>query len=110
MKRVITWIIINSAYSLILYLALFKGIEGAGNVASFIAWISGIITFLAAISSGVREMARARGRSVPAALSITIGVTWIVSLLWFGWWWTATALVINELFEAAIYNEDEAKP
>ncbi|MCW1921293.1 hypothetical protein OKA05_01940 [Luteolibacter arcticus] len=106
LKRVLRWMLSNAALGLLVWLAV-NNVTGAGRLLSFVTWFFAVLIFLIAANNEAKEKLRLRGRSLPAWLSHGVGYTMVFVLVWHGWGFTAFALVICELSEAAIYDGGE---
>lgn len=90
------------------WLAVFENNTGATRTLIFLAWFFAGVTFFAFNVQEIRLKARSKGRTMPKALCVSTGYAFILFFVWFGWWGTAVALLINEMFTQGIYDGEEA--
>ena len=96
MSRILYWLAVNGVFAASLYLGLERGIEGAANVAQFMAWWSFAMAILAAFKSDkVVEAIREKPSSVPRWVDVTFDVAATLVLVWHAWWWTGLAYGIH---------------
>lgn len=80
------WVLINGLLGICLYFGYVEEVEGAKNIALFIAWlaiVSNILMFFIDSDKMVLQM-KEEGRSVPSFISITYSLLVTGFLLWFG--------------------------
>lgn len=106
MNRLIKWFALNTIFALCLYFGLYENIDGARNVAIFIAWFCFSVS-LFALHEDVINSIKSKGRSVPVFVDVTFDLSVIFALVWSGWIITAIAYVIHAMI---IFSAHEKEP
>ena len=95
-KRVLVWTLYNTALFVLAYVALVMDIQGATNVLIATAWLLCVSSFATYVPEAVRQNHTKR-RAVPEWLDTMSNVGLTGVLVWYGWWFTAIALVIHHI-------------
>lgn len=108
--RLFRWIIINLIFVISLYLGLFLGIEGAKNVALFMAWFSilaSIFTLHEDVQEAFRKVFKKSGRTTPKSLNIAFDVCVIGAFVWAGFIFTGAAYLVHFILIEALWDRLE---
>jgi hypothetical protein len=65
------------------------------------------MSILAFFNDSVTKKVAAEGRSIPSWFSHGMGMFFISTLVWHGWFFTAIAFLISELIEYAIFYPEK---
>ena len=102
-KRRISWIGLTLAFYSCLYLAFFENIMGAVNLAIIYTWyqflVNGIMVVLVTQDENTRLSTRKAGWVFPPIVSILIDLIIILSMFWFGWFFTGIISFCQMFFE-----------
>ena len=104
MRRVVKWVIVNTAMLLLLWAGLVQGIEGARNIALFLVWLS-FFTSLACFSDKLIAEVGTRGRSVPRIVDAIFDVTVLSMLVWHGCFVSGIAYAIHMVAMDRMWSE-----
>jgi hypothetical protein len=105
--RFVRWSIINAAFGVCVYYALFQSIEWCDNIMVFFTWLMTVIMVLTLFTKSGREEMRAKGRAAPSFVSIAYDITLITTLAAFGRFGLATLWTIESIVEYAIYHHED---
>ena len=79
-----------------MYYGLWKGIEGAANIAQFYVWFAFTISLFMMSDDVVRSLQEKNGLPViPAWLDGTVDFLMVAALAWHGWMWSAAAFIAH---------------
>lgn len=110
MIRKLKWFIVNGGVvCLFSYVTLGDASVGAERVLKFIFILAGILSTIAGFAEGAKARIRAKGRSVPAAVSHSLGTVYVLWLVYLGFWVTALFALLNELMECVIHDDPDNK-
>ena len=79
--RILQWFLYNGIFAAFLYYGLVVGIEGAANIAYFIAWVSGLASFMV-YNDEARETLL--DRAIPTWLDVSYDLCAVAIFLWYG--------------------------
>src|SRR3990167_6075878 len=85
MKKVVTWLIINSGMVYVLYLTLLENSEKAGNLLKFALIVMFALSLIVLLAKGALERAGERGPSVPSWVNWIYGLCFAGALAYHGW-------------------------
>lgn len=108
-SRIVKWVIINVAVAALIWFGVINNVEGAGNVLG--AWA--VFTFLVSCGThmdAVVNAARYRSRAVDKNIQTVVDLGMIGCLVWFGWFWTAAAMLGSYLNMQVYWDEVEKLP
>ena len=83
--RLIRFILINTGFAVCLYFGLVEDVNGAINVALFIAWFH-VFVGIMCVSETVAVEIRKNKRTVPFEFDITYDLLVTLAFLWHGYW------------------------
>ncbi len=104
MKKLSKHILINAGFLVVLYFGIYKGVDGAMNIALAIAWIH-IVTGCFSFAEPVREVLRNNKRSFPLWLDASFDFLVFLVFVWFAYPITAVLYIM-----ASIAIEGARKP
>ncbi len=96
---------INSLFTACIYMALFQGSEGAGNIVLFLSnvcFLGGLLSISETAKKALEKKPRGKIRIAIGHIFTAIHAT---ALIWFGWMWCGTAMVIGEVLLAGALSE-----
>ena len=102
-KRVIKWVILNTAVLVIMWYALVENSLGAGNVLKFITILNFILSSFALANTSIRNQLNAKGPSVPQSFNLVYGVGTAIFFAYYGWFWYASIDIITTSIQLFIY-------
>ena len=100
------YIVINSAFVACIYYGFFEGIEGAANVAVFMAWFTGIAGLIFWIGITLDSLENAKGEMldmlarrdpsvVPFWFDLTFDIGVVLAFVWSGYYWVTFFYLIS---------------
>ena len=92
--RALKWVLINSAFSGLLWFAVARGVEGAQNIVLALVWLLLLMTPLMWTADMQKTLAE-RGRPIPAWVDHTFDLAIVAVLLWHGWMATGIAYLLH---------------
>lgn len=95
-KKQFNWLFFNGLFLAAIYYGLFEGINGAKNIAIFVAWLTFIIS-LSMLHDDVVKIIKKNGKYMPQWVDAIFDICVICSFLWFGYFITAIAYLISVL-------------
>lgn len=95
--RLLTWLLVKVLFAALLYLTFAHGSIGAGRVVQFYTWLCFVISLSAFNDDNVRKQ-QAFGMPTPGWLSGLTTAAFAITLIWFGWGWTAGAFLAAAAF------------
>ena len=98
------WALINGLFAACLYYGFIENIDGAYNVAMFLAWAT-VITSLFVSSDGVVKKMKDGGRSVTMGIDVLFDTVVILVFAWFGAWVTATGYFLHAILQQAAWDK-----
>lgn len=106
MRRWLDVLWIRAAQWVLAACALHYGIEGAGNVLSFFIFATLPLATLDAVKAidGTRSV-EPRDSAALSWVATWSDILFAVTLIWFGWLWTAVAFIARQLFSAVAREE-----
>lgn len=96
MNKISKHILINAGFLLVLYFGIYKGVDGAMNVALAIAWMH-IFTGAVCFSVPVREVLRSNKRSFPLWLDASFDFLVFLVFVWFAYPITAVLYIMASI-------------
>jgi hypothetical protein len=94
--RWVKWFVFNGVLVASIYYGLFRGVDGAANVAQFIVWFSFVVSLFLLSDDVVNESKQKIGELVvPVWLDSMLDVCLLAALAWHGWMWSAVAWVVH---------------
>ena len=105
--RAIKWTLFNGAICACAWFGYVEGNEYCANVFSFVSvvmFVFGVLYILA--SEKTKDKVRAKGRSVPAAISGLSDLFIVVICAAFGHWFYAAAWLVSMIGEVVVYGEN----
>lgn len=81
--KIIKWIVVNVMLSASIYYGLYQEVDGAANIAYFLAWFTVAVSLLALSDEHIKEL-RKEGRAAPAWLDGVIDICITLSFVWAG--------------------------
>jgi hypothetical protein len=113
MKRVLRfgwWLLFNGAFAACIYLGYWREINGAQNIAMFMAWVAIVTGWFLLSDKVLRELLAKRGPSVPRWLSHSFDVAVCGAFVWLGFWVTAAFYLFHiSCMERYYQKADEAR-
>lgn len=103
-KRRIYWLMMNGLMVASGIYGLFYGLEWAKNIFLFLTWATVVLSILCACCKETRLAARAKGRSIPAWLSVGVDIAIAIALASVGRFVLAAAVLIQISFDTAIMD------
>lgn len=108
--RLIKYLSVNAVFAVLIYLGLVNEINGALNVALFMAWFTVFCGFMS-LTDVMTEELQKKGRVVPFQLDITFDVIVAAAFSWHGYWVIAALYLLSSfLMEGARNRKLEVKP
>ena len=108
--RLLKYLSVNSVFAGLIYLGLVNEINGALNVALFMAWFTVFVGFMSLTDVMAAELQK-KGRVVPFQFYITFDVIVSAAFSWHGHWIVAALYLLSSfLMEGARNRELEVKP
>ena len=95
-KRVLVWMLYNCSLFALAYVAMVMNIQGATNVLIATAWLLCVSSFASYVPEAIRQN-HTKSRAVPEWMDTMSNVCLTGVLVWYGWWFTAIALVIHHI-------------
>lgn len=112
LKRWLHWTFFNGLFCFLMWLALWQGSNGAGNILLGLVWFSLLIHAILFVAVCARSDLRddplkslQQGRMVPAFLNYVVGFGIAATFIWWGWWFCGIVAFVTELIESMAYNE-----
>jgi len=105
MKRKINYIVTNSVFVAALYFGIYKGIDGAENIALFMAWFAIVISFFTFHDDLAKSM-QEKGPSVPRYVDIGFDIIVASYLLWFDYTLTGSLYVVHTILICGAYSRE----
>ena len=99
LQRRIFYGVVNGLFALMLLMGTIGGIEGAENVAVFIAWASLIVSFVCLSDEFQALLSASGGIVVPAWFHITLYGILLIVMVWNGWFATSIAAFLALLMQ-----------
>lgn len=107
--RFLRWSVINAAFGVCVYYALYRNVQWCDNVMVFITWATAVITVIGACTESIRASVSKVGRSAPLWLSLGYDVALILVLAAFGRFGLAVLWLVQAFFDGALYMEPKKK-
>jgi predicted membrane protein len=101
------WIAFNAFILACMYYGFYAGIDGAKNLAMFIAWLC-IVTSFAAYLDGFIESIRDKTRAVPEWVNWSFDIPVTFAFVWFGATTTGIFYFIHIVNQQHAWNKIEA--
>ena len=96
MKKLSIHILINAGFLAALYFGIYKGVDGAMNIALAVAWLH-ILTGVLSFSEPVREVLRKTKRSFPLWLDASFDFLVFLVFVWFAYPITAVLYIMASI-------------
>ena len=93
--RVLNWCVINTAFVLLMWLALVQHDKGAGNVIQLVVWVCVFGSLFGVFNEQSRLKLIAKGRTVPGWLSLLVTLPMVMSFVYCGWWVTGLLMLLD---------------
>jgi hypothetical protein len=104
-KRVLFYILINSAFLASLYFGLEKGIQGAEYLFWFMFWVIVVASFIGFASKEAQQKIRDRGPSVPRFIDIHIDILVLGYIVWNHHWIAGIFFLLSSIFTCIVYEK-----
>lgn len=105
MTQALKWICVNGVFWAALYFGLHEGVEGAANIAMFIAWTGAICSVFFLSDEVVRTLQKKGLPTVPLWTDQVIDLVVIAAMVWHGWFWTSIAVLVNHVFMYRLHQD-----
>jgi len=106
MNKKIKWWLLNIVFAIAIYLGFIDGIDGAKNIAYFIAWSSIVLSLFMFSDEVIDKMAKEK-RSVPSWASALYDLSVTAVFVWFGAWVTGLFYLIHFVIIEAAWSKSE---
>lgn len=103
---IIRWTLVNLLVGLLIYRAV-TGSEGAGNLLAFWAALLAIAYFIAGVFFDEKDIEHFPAPVIPETLDNFVDLYFISILVWHGWMFTGSCLLIVWIFR--LYFRNKAK-
>jgi len=94
--KIIKYAVINILFALCLYYGFFKGVNGAQNVALFLAWLHVIIGAFS-ITDALAEVLRKTDRTVPYGFDVTLDLAISSVFFWHDRWVIGSLYLLSSM-------------
>ncbi len=106
--KLITYIFFNGILAASLYFGFFENVEGAKNIAYFMAWMNFITSLVYLNDEAIKEFVKKKhSRTMPVFIDVTLDIVVTAVFLWFGAFMTATVYVLHVIFSNAGWSKIE---
>ena len=91
--RTLKYLIFNAVILGLILASAVYGIEGAGRLVSVVATIS-LVGAIVSLKTNVERVKSGVKQSLPGWVFAVVETTVAGTVVWFGWWWTAFAVIV----------------
>lgn len=106
LKRFSIWLLVNTLFYYLAYNALFLDNIGCGRVVKFLTWFNFIVCLMVIGDRDQISKLKEKGRPVNAVISGFLSALMISSMVYFGWFVTATIYLIMALLQHGMYKTE----
>jgi len=101
--RLFKYLTINCVFSALLYFGYIEEIEGAENVALFIAWVASIATLFSGDSTAA-DIKSGKLPLVPRQVAVLFDFGVVCVFVWFEAWWTGAMWLMHIVVLEGYYS------
>jgi len=104
MKKMLSWVLINSIFAVCGYYGLVEGVAGAGYIFWFMFWLCTIGAIICNFSSDAIKVARRDGPSVPRWMDVVFDLGILFLVVWNHHYFAGAFYVIHMLALQNVYS------
>lgn len=107
--KLLRWTLVHGILAGCLWYGFEESVQGAANVALFLAWTQAVVGILSSTDTAVNAVQAVDGKfktpSVPRGVDMAFSMAVVLFLVWHSYWWTGAIYLIGSVATSTYWDK-----